>query len=1013
MKEQIGNSVPEKFIVRLTNEAKKPYSKSGDIFMAEVGGGEILQGGIKSSELSRPKVITPAVKPSEEASTKPFSGENPKWTPKPKVVSPEILQINLEHYAKSHGTRVEELTYGERETVRLMLEMGVAGSMAAPPSDEGISPAGLGKVKNLIKEMNSEIAAYAGNENAIERILRTKYRQISGVDVGKKEEAIKNKALEEIGYQMTSEKEMQERPIATSPNIEKEGITNKKLEKAIDEINYFTNQTGVTPEFLSERFTDILNLNLTKEGESDVEIKSAEDQREVVIQRISDKIKALQEARKSMHDEASETQRPQGFYAGEVRLNQIEKDLLAHATEAEEYKIEQIFNRIYERAEARPQDSFEEALGPAGSMEQGEFFTTLSDVAAKNPNLYIRERAANRLKRYSAEKLLREILHNANYAVHSGSTADKLSEYIQRFEANLEDVAFSKKGVVAASHFWEQALLKVQNELGGYLTGEVVDGNPKEKKKGRVEVLARRYFNEALRMGWIKGTEKLDENGKVIYEMTDQEIDTAIFFARGLGIVNGTTIEIAAKSVLPQKNAKDSAGRLTSLYAQDLIKDMNPFRHVVAKFNAGERRNRVLAFRMNNKRRPWLYKELKKFDVDQEINVVNGLTDDVLDRYISVVNPFKIGGIFSRTTWRYGEDPTVGALGGLKAKGELEWAGTGILIEKARGDLSGNDKAKSTDAEKQVNILLNKIEETQPLKLFNNLRDLREKVLGEMGKTMEDEQLREDLDILIILQEKAVRFREPSLTFNKETIPDDAQRDRVRKLASLIKEKFNEGGSNSRREKFIRDLKNKEWKLPFNLGMDDAPFDEYNFGATGPTSIARRWRDYASEHVAAGGLENLLDALPLLKETEKAAGKEELVKILFEKIYKPITNYDGNTARDVVLKLSEGIIKFYSKDYPSRLPLGVGTLWGLIKGKSSFAQFAYGREAMAWDETDINEFTTMIRAKGMLTVEQQHQLQKQAGGGKKEVIYGTLRTMMPLISIAIMYLIFSRMLKEK
>ena len=106
-------------------------------------------------------------------------------------------------------------------------------------------------------------------------------------------------------------------------------------------------------------------------------------------------------------------------------------------------------------------------------------------------------------------------------------------------------------------------------------------------------------------------------------------------------------------------------------------------------------------------------------------------------------------------------------------------------------------------------------------------------------------------------------------------------------------------------------------------------------------------------------------------------------------------------------------MKFYGKDYKSRLPFGIGTLMGIATGKSSYAQIAYGRGAMAWDELQLNEFTRLLRDQGMLTVEQQRELQGKAGGGKKEVAFGYVRTIAPLIMLGIAFYISTKVLEEE
>ncbi len=661
----------------------------------------------------------------------------------------------------------------------------------------------------------------------------------------------------------------------------------------------------------------------------------------------------------------------------------------------DEVERERIFNSLFRSADAAPNQEFSEAFNV---LIDQPIYKAFVDWLQEN-------RLAAEASRYIAEYGMRPTLHNANFAVLTGVDAERLSGFVQPFRSEHADLAFSKKGVGAALRFREQALLKIKEKYGGYLLPDAVETE--------VEPLARKYLKDAVEAGLIEGsTEVRDEQGRIKYEMYDWEYDRAMAFARGLGIITGRTIEIAASSILPEtKTGKDAivGGRFSSLYAQDIIKTISPFRHSIYKFHIGEKRNHVFSYLINRGKKPWTKKELEDWKWAESIDVINGLVDNpTQERFLQVLNPFKVGGIFSRTAWRYSDDPMASSIGKLQKEGKEAWIGTGVWIEKERNNLSHHDAGKRARAEAIITRNLERVANSQPLKLFYNMRDLQKEVLG--GRAMDNPQLQDDLDILVVLQEKAMK---QSLTdasdvpLDFSSVTDDAQRNRIIELTKAIKEGFmtKENGA-SKLDKFVDDLRDKEWKMPFVFGTDDVPFEEYDFSKTGPTSLARRWRDIASAKKSSDALHVLVDKLDTFKSSE------QLIEPL-RAIFDGVAGYDSIIARQVMVNLAEGIMKFYGKDWFNRLPLGLGTISGAISGRASFAQAAFGRGAMAWDELELNEFTRLLRDQGLIELEQQHELQERAGGGKKEVAWGYVRTVAPLIMLALAFYFMSKLTEKK
>lgn len=681
-----------------------------------------------------------------------------------------------------------------------------------------------------------------------------------------------------------------------------------------------------------------------------------------------------------------------GVY-GQRELTEDEKEIIR--IEREE-QIEPIFNRMFAAADARPKEQFREAFGTTGGLEFQEFVQTLT-LARDDPRYAAyREEINKKINKYTSEKEAREILHNANYAVLAGITTDKLSEFVGGFRSELADLMFSKKGVVSAMHFYEQALLRIREENNGFIPYIEVVGDPETGKPSRAEALTRELLSKHM-------------------EIEKWEEDRAIAIARGMSIVLGRAIEIAATSKIPPNNP------ILSLYAQDIIKELAPFRHTVGKFHLGEEAGLVLGYLLNVKKKTWTYGELEELAREGHkkiVETVNGLTgsggfglvDEKEERYLSVLNPFKVGGLFTRTTWRLStrsadEKNPVPSLVGDFDEEQQKWMGTGIIIEKNRGTLTNPEKSpeEKEKAREKIRFALEKTARILPTRLLYNIEELQKSVLKEMGVSS-IEGLEDELNELTLLQEKAVTTKTDSLDFN--LIKDSDQRIRIERLVGLIREKFVAGGERSPMNNFINNLEHKDWRIPYNFGLEDVPYAEYQFGKIGGTGIARIWRDNASAKKAAEGLFHLIEGMPLFKD------QPSIVKVIAE-IHNGIAGYDKTVARNITTKFAEGVIKFYGKDWFSRLPLGLGTVISTVTGRASFAQAAFGRGAMAWDEVEVNEFTRLLRDSHLISHEEQLKLQERAGGGKKELAYGITRTLVPLLTAALIYYILSRALKEK
>jgi len=713
-----------------------------------------------------------------------------------------------------------------------------------------------------------------------------------------------------------------------------------------------------------------------------------------------------------------------------------ERDVTLEEVEDE---VDRIFNRMFDRVDVSPKVQFGTAFGTAGQIEFEEFRRTLNEAAADEERTLTqdqRDRAERLVRRYAEEFELREIAHNANYAVVVNVSVEDLAKFVQRFSDSMGDLAFRKDGVVEAFHFHEQALLKIREENGGYLPPYEATGEHGRELKGRLEDLMKKYMDTRFP------------------NMPKWKKDRAISLARGMGVISGRTIEIAASSRLPEERGQSVGPRFASMYAQKIIEGIAPFRHLFYKYDIRDFRDRVFAYLLDrDESKPWSKEELADFDTAQRVDIVNGLVEDKEERFLSVLNPWKIGGVLSRTTWRIGRDPSVGALGDFAPAGSEHenWVGTGVQIELLRGGLLSPERRRQLEekvrntkglmheravkdlndaisgdpqAEQDIREVLQKIARIQPLKLFFNLKGsaekpgLQERVLANLGKTEIDQELQDDLDVLVVLQERAVHdamydpentlrenIQEVALSFDDATIVGDPARTaRLRRFVEAVQFEFTQPQvslyGRSRLDRFVDDLRNKEWRHPFNFGTEDAPLREYRFSKAGGNAFARRWNDMVEASKATAAAIGLMDGLNSFKT-------QEPVVAAIKQIYNPLANIDESLAKDRSMAIAEGVMKFYKKDWYARLPFGVGTLFN-VTGSHSFAELAYGKGQMSWDEVDLNGFTRLLRDQVPITLEQQHDLQGKAGGTRIQTGEAYARLIIPIIVLALTYYVLKQ-----
>lgn len=988
--------------------------------------------------------------------------------------SSDRVKKTLEAWEKEFKKRErkgEKISADEREMVRHMIERGImpiAGRAEELPSAEdlGISNDAL---KNIIAQIN-EYARQLGDERGFpQAFLEEQRKRVEKlVDEGRVPQNEVNQAMRLIGTlneQFHAAEEADERT--------EEERMRKRGELGADLDRIYLLATELQTEFKAtnySRFPEVARI--ATEVEQALAPGSKQATNGFFEEKIDKLVKLVQGSSTGDHgvvEEAgrlidalqlikdvlsskitSERQKREHNLYGEIRLSTAEeKDIVQNAIDSikkkgtaegdlAERRLQKEFNKLFVRGDVNANKEWRDALGSAGSIESDLFLITLANAAAGRTyplgqelspeEINILNQKARELQQQSE---IREFLHNVSYYANRNANIEELHRAMTRFPMESLDIAYNTKGVSQMSHFFEQAMFRVMAKNGWYLPYEAMVNNV-DGSYGEVEQIVYDMADKARKTGI------LDE------DMQDWEIKRAVSLARGLNIATGRTFEIVAFGGLPKETP------LVSWWANNVIKRIAFFKQI-ARYNVGYERNRILAYKLDEKSFSWNPKELKEMSAIQIVDRFG--TESEKDVLMDQDNPTNIGSIYTQTGWRWGKDEitVAGVVSDLLNKYPLNpLIGIGMWLEKERkmwsnpvnkewhasmeadekrdlldmfGDEAAAIKSKGQRAGFVIRKNLELAADITPLKLFYNLHGLRADVLlkhysSEVVEDIEESAitherkgqilfrsnnagraLSNDFSSLALAQESllgkrvkayqdwvnAGRKKEERPNFYtqyadleteireifKGVKPEENRTEQVIALARHIKEEFllyerpidrdnlNKGMRGGHLETLMNNLRHKGWKIPWVFGTDDIPYNLFNFAKTGGSSLDRRWGDIESAEKAVGGMEQLI-----MKMTEFHT-QDDIIKALNE-IYQALRGHDEGVAAATIFRLSEGIIKFYKKDVLSRLPAGLGEFLGFVGGEASFAQIAYGRQQMAWDEIDIDSFLKRLHAAGLL-----------------------------------------------
>jgi hypothetical protein len=721
-----------------------------------------------------------------------------------------------------------------------------------------------------------------------------------------------------------------------------------------------------------------------------------------------------------------------GRYSG--YFNREDEDMiLSDAAERE-----RIFEEIFVGVDSNPGVDYRSALSlEAGSRLDGFFSileharvfdeTTGEEITNDPTRRADAEQAKERLNHeFSGRREIRRILHDANWSAVGGGDIEAFAQSMSTFLSEYVDLIFQDPLVGTAMHMFEQAFQQTKADNGGQLPYEELAWDYK-KGSSKLEDKVWTLMRQELRMA---GTPDIPE----------WRLRRSIILARGFGVASLRFPEIAAQARLPEEttftDATDRASRLGSIYGEAIARYLDPIEHIIEKFAIGGQDRALLYY--------FLTGDHAQIHSPEELRRALAMKSHLESteegkRLVDIVNIFRIGGPFSQSSWR-----SFMAMKNFSPE-ERRRSGIGINEGRVSGDVeddirrsvqndpnfAGKPKAeldaeveRRTKAEKPGRVLEKRLAMWKDTLKANPLRVMwqweekspgqRVSFLSEALGVSEAEakallpNVEQDL---ILIQENTVQaLARGDIDYNAaemldfDKIEDPVRRENVRRYVAKIREK-----ASAKDYAFLKSLFEKTpaegSPFPYIIGFEDIPFSDFDFINAGGRGFARRINDYANSVKATNELIALLTAIPTTHNIEP------LIKSL-NNIKQAVSQYDLSIAMEVVPYLARGIIRMYDKDLLSRLPLGIGTVVGMVHD-SSFAQEQYGRKAMTWDEGDKFNFTSHLLNNGLVSKKDLDKLREDVGATKSNYTVDFLRTYGQLGLLVLLYGFAKELLNDK
>jgi hypothetical protein len=699
---------------------------------------------------------------------------------------------------------------------------------------------------------------------------------------------------------------------------------------------------------------------------------------------------------------------------------------------------EHIFEEIFVGVDSNPGVDFRSALSlEAGSrldgffsiLEHAEVFDEvtgekITNDASRKADV---ESAKQRLNHeFSGRREIRRILHDANYSGAGGGDIEAFARSMETFQSEYVDLIFQDPLVGTAMHMFEQAFQQTKADNGGQLPYEELAWDYK-KGSSKLEDKVWTLMRQELNMTGI--------------DVPEWRLRRSIILARGFGVASLRFPEIAAQARLPEESvfadATDRAARFGSIYGEAIARYLDPIEHIIEKFAIGGQDRALLYYFLTGDHAQIHSPEELRRALAMKSHLES--TEDG-KRLIDIVNIFRIGGPFSQSSWR-----SFMAMKDFSPE-ERQRSGIGIIEGRVSGDVEDdirnsvkndpNFAGKSREelqaeidkrmkSEKPGKILEKRLAMWKDALKANPLRVMwqwEEKSPGQRVSLLSEALGISEADAkallpsveqdLILIQENTVQgLAKGTITYadaemlDFSKIEDPVRRENARKYVKMIRDK-----ASADDYAFIKSMFEKTpaegSPFPYIIGFEDIPFSDCDFINAGGRGFARRINDYANSVKATNELIGLLTAIP----TTHNIGP--LVESL-NKIKQAVSQYDLSIAMDVVPYLARGIIRMYDKDLISKLPLGVGTVVGMVHN-SSFAQEQYGRKAMTWDETDKFNFTSHLLNNGLVKPGVDlDKLREDVGATKLDTTIDMFRTYGQLALLMLLYGIAKEVASDK
>lgn len=231
----------------------------------------------------------------------------------------------------------------------------------------------------------------------------------------------------------------------------------------------------------------------------------------------------------------------------------------------------------------------------------------------------------------------------------------------------------------------------------------------------------------------------------------------------------------------------------------------------------------------------------------------------------------------------------------------------------------------------------------------------------------------------------------------------EAQARRVKLLAERITGEYKKGKHG---DKLMTNLHDKGWKVPWIFGAEDIAHEVFDYEADTGDTIKRRWDADIGPVVQTAGLYG-----KFITNLSEFKSQHDIVKAMKE-IHSTLSSHDASVANEAVRYLAEGVGKFYKKDWTTRLPFGVGKLEGFVGGKASYAQVAFGRGQMAWDELDMQAFIHHLHASGLMDHHQIEELKVRLGAENYQLAWAMLRSGIPMLLFGFIYMMLLEQVEQ-